>query len=274
MARRWIRLDATWEDSEWLDALDGTAAGCWPRILCMMKRDGIGGRCRRPAPAVLARRWRVPVEAVVALEAAAIADGALAIEDDEWICTGWADYQDVDPTAAQRKRRERERKKATQPVTRDTRDTGRDLSCATETETETEETTVSIETDAVEGDVSEKPDNPADDLRAAIPPAVREHLWQSKTVPDGVRPKDWSMGREITIARQIVESRRATLDQLLGAIGVARSTLGLDGPLTLRIFNVQGRHDQLAVCVAAWQKLQLREKARDGDSLIGRVLAS
>jgi len=136
--RRWIRLDATWEDSEWLDALDGTAAGCWPRLLCWVKRDGIKGRCKRPTHAVLARRWRVPQEAVAALEAAAIEDGALKIEGGDWVVTGWTEYQDVDPTTNERSKRYRESKSRLSPSRVNHGSHGANgvtLSCATETET-------------------------------------------------------------------------------------------------------------------------------------------
>lgn len=105
--RRWLRLDMDWEDSPWLDALDGTSAGCWPRVLCWVKRSGSAGRCRRPDTGVLARRWRVSVEAVDSLLAAALLDGALRIEADEWVLVNWAAYQEVDSTAAERKRRQR-----------------------------------------------------------------------------------------------------------------------------------------------------------------------
>ena len=102
--RRWIRLDVGWEDSEWLDALDGAAAGCWPRLLCWVKREGVGGRCKRPSPGVLARRWRVTRDIVTCLEDAAIEDEALVIEGDEWIVTNWDEYQNVDATATERQR--------------------------------------------------------------------------------------------------------------------------------------------------------------------------
>lgn len=121
MARRWIRLDVTWEDSAWLDALSGEAAGCWPRLLCSVKRDGVGGRCKRPTPAVIARRWRVSVEAVEALEHAAIEDGALRIEDGDWIVCAWADYQERDPNAAERMRRYRAEKSSHSPLRRNRR---------------------------------------------------------------------------------------------------------------------------------------------------------
>lgn len=135
MARRWIRLDVSWEDSVWLDALSGAAAGCWPRLLCTVKRDGSGGRCKRLAPTVTARRWRVKREDVAELEAAAIADGALRVDGGDWIVTNWAEYQDADPTAAVRQRRKRQKDAAhVTVVTRDKGVTRR----VTETETETD----------------------------------------------------------------------------------------------------------------------------------------
>jgi len=105
--RRWLRLDMDWEDSPGLVALDGTAAGCWPRVLFWVKRSGSGGRCRRPDTGVIARRWRVPLEAVEALLTAALLDGALRIEADAWVLVNWSAYQEVDSTAADRKRRQR-----------------------------------------------------------------------------------------------------------------------------------------------------------------------
>lgn len=109
--RRWIRLDATWEDSEWLDDLPGVSAGCWPRLLCLVKLAGIGGRLKRPSLKALARRWRVEVADIAALEDAAINDGALLVEEGDWVLTGWDEYQQPDRTAAERMRAYRERQK-------------------------------------------------------------------------------------------------------------------------------------------------------------------
>lgn len=105
--RRWIRLDAAWEDSPWLDELDGTAAGCWPRILCHVKRDGVRGRAKRIPTAVAARKWRVPVAAVEALENAAVADGALRIDDGDWVIHNWDTYQQTDTRRKHRQRKQR-----------------------------------------------------------------------------------------------------------------------------------------------------------------------
>lgn len=106
---RWLRLDIRWQDSEWLDALDGHAANCWPPFLCYVKRNGVGGRCKMTGVAVLARHWRVARGDVEALVAAALAHGALVVEGDEWVVTGWAKYQPIDVTSAARQAKRREK---------------------------------------------------------------------------------------------------------------------------------------------------------------------
>lgn len=112
MGRRWIRLDVEWEESAWLDGLPGQSAGCWPRLLCWVKLRGKKGRCKAPDHSVLARRWRVPRQAVDELIEAALKDEAIEIEGDELVVTNWPEYQEVDATAAARKRRQRARERA------------------------------------------------------------------------------------------------------------------------------------------------------------------
>ena len=107
---RWIRLDVSWDESDWLFDLSGAAAGCWPRLLCMIKRDGVRGQCKAPSLRVLASKWRVAVTEVEELIDAAVDDGALEVtEDDEWIVTGWEEHQG-DPAGKDRTRRHREKK--------------------------------------------------------------------------------------------------------------------------------------------------------------------
>lgn len=109
---RWIRLNVDWEDSAWLDAISGQAAGCWPRLLCLAKRDGKGGRFKQPDSSVLARRWRVPRQAVDELIAAAIKDGALEADSGFLTVVNWAQFQEPDPNATERKRNQRARQAA------------------------------------------------------------------------------------------------------------------------------------------------------------------
>lgn len=118
--RRWIRLDVDWEDSPWLDALDGTAAGCWPRVLCLVKRSGSAGVIKAPDLGVLARRWRVPRESIDALLSAAQSDGALVVEGGLWSIPKWDIYQKPDLTAAERVKRYRAEKSRLSPLRRNT----------------------------------------------------------------------------------------------------------------------------------------------------------
>ncbi len=105
--RRWIRLDMDWDDSEWLLELDGYSASLWPRVLCWIKKSGIKGRCRAPSLKVLAARWKVSQTTVAKLVDAAVEDGALVIQKDEWVVANWDRYQEPDPTANVRKARQR-----------------------------------------------------------------------------------------------------------------------------------------------------------------------
>lgn len=107
MSRRWIRLDAEWEESGWIHALPGSARGCWPRLLCWVKLRGKRGRCKWPDPVVLAGTWKVPRSAVENMLAGALADGAIHRDMDELAVANWAAYQEPDLTAAERKRRQR-----------------------------------------------------------------------------------------------------------------------------------------------------------------------
>ncbi len=107
MTRRWLRLDAEWDESEWLDGLSGEAIGCWPRLLSWVKLRGRRGRCTAPSPSVLARRWKVKVESVQELIEASRRDGAVTIEGGELVVNNWPKYQEPDLTAADRKRRQR-----------------------------------------------------------------------------------------------------------------------------------------------------------------------
>lgn len=117
MTRRWIRLDAEWEESEWIDRLTGQAAGCWPRLLSWVKLRGKRGRCRAPSSSVLARRWKVPTQAVDELLEAAIEDGAVRLDGGDLVITNWATYNPDDPTAAARKRKQRAREQEGHDVT-------------------------------------------------------------------------------------------------------------------------------------------------------------
>lgn len=116
---KWLRLNAEWEESAWLMAISGHASGCWPRLLSWVKMRGKKGRVKEPARAVLADRWKVPLETVNELMDAALAEGAkgdadpggIRIEGGELVVVQWLTWNPDDPKAAQRKRDQRERDK-------------------------------------------------------------------------------------------------------------------------------------------------------------------
>lgn len=107
-ASRWIRLDTTWSKSDWVASLDAEARLAWVELLCHTKANGDAGSVKRLAPSVAARSWGLRVTAVTEMEVAAVADGALVVDGDEWIICGWAERQS-DPKAAERLHRYRER---------------------------------------------------------------------------------------------------------------------------------------------------------------------
>lgn len=129
MTRRWIRLDAEWEESGWVAALPGQSRGCWPRLLCWVKLRGKRGRCRWPDHAVLADHWSVPRRAVDVMLEGALGDGAVRRDESELVVVKWADYQEPDATATERKRRQRRHLEGVTPESRrDNRDIPRDPS--------------------------------------------------------------------------------------------------------------------------------------------------
>jgi hypothetical protein len=107
---RWIRLNTTWSASEWLATLTPAQRLVWPEMLCYVKAHGTQGRCKRSIEP-LRRVTGVTRDDVTTLEKAAQNDGALRIEDGDWIVTGWYKHQPSDPTAADRQRRSRKQRK-------------------------------------------------------------------------------------------------------------------------------------------------------------------
>lgn len=107
--RRWFRLDMDWDESDWILALDGYSASLWPRLLTWVKKRGVNGRCRIKSNASLATIWKVSEATVARLIDAALKDGALTIDGDAWVVANWELYQNPDPTASERKRKQRQR---------------------------------------------------------------------------------------------------------------------------------------------------------------------
>ena len=139
--RRWLRLDVGWDDSDWIIDLPPGAQLTWIKLLTYAKACGTNGRVRAMTAKAAASRWRIPQPDVDACLTAAVLDGAVVVEDGDWVLTGWIRYQATDPTAAERVKRYRADKSRLSPLRVNTvthRNVTPVLSRATETETETE----------------------------------------------------------------------------------------------------------------------------------------
>lgn len=95
-------------------------------------------------------------------------------------------------------------------------------------------------------------------VAATLAPIIREHLWLGDEPPRVSGSEMWDMGRDLSIAFGFLKRMECTLDELVGAITVARRTLKLDPskPLTMRLFHVRDRRDRLHECIAAWRKAE------------------
>jgi hypothetical protein len=78
---RWFRRNVDMMDSEWLAALPWASRAVWGEILAYVASQAVHGRCRAPIVKRFAGGRDIPVECVEECIAAAVADGALLIED-------------------------------------------------------------------------------------------------------------------------------------------------------------------------------------------------
>lgn len=104
---RWFRLNATWAESEWLEALEWADRAVWVEMLAYVKTNGSKGRCKAISANRFAGFRMIPVKHVETLLEAATQSGALIIENGEWIIAKWSDYQNGDGSSADRMRRKR-----------------------------------------------------------------------------------------------------------------------------------------------------------------------
>lgn len=116
MAERYVKLNLTWGDSEWLSLLSDGARLAWVFVLVHVKATGIGGRAKSISSEMFARKFYLNVKDVDQLLIAAQKDGALVVEDGEWIITKWKKHQG-DETNAKRQKdwRERHREEQFEP---------------------------------------------------------------------------------------------------------------------------------------------------------------
>jgi len=103
---RWIRVDVSIVETDWVDLLPGASRWCWIELLLHVKRSGVRGRVRAINTNVFARRANVAPEDVEEMLSAAHADGAIETVDGDWLIAKWDEYQTPD---AVRQRRHRDR---------------------------------------------------------------------------------------------------------------------------------------------------------------------
>lgn len=279
MARRWIRIDVGWSDSEWVGGLEPAGRLAWVELMTYAKRDGVGGVVKALTPVAFGRKVRIPVEDVSAMLEAAIEDGALKSVDGNWILANWSSYQDSDSTAKERMRRYRAEKSALTPLRRNDRNepsrpvTGGVTRRVTETETETEtkqiKETVSNETDgepskveepeAKERSLAEIAEERFQRCRSELAPAIRLHAWLDSTdPPKSPDNKPWHMGRELTIAKELL--KQFTPEELLGGIECYRETHpNVPEQLKWSLSWVYSRGDRwrMVRAVATWREKQI-----------------
>ncbi len=114
MGVRWIRLDVTWSQSEWLSELPAASRLAWVELLCYVKTSGVAGSVKKPANDFLARIWGISKSSIEVMLAAASHDGAIVSDGSDIVITGWSVRQN-DPRAAERMRAYRERLKGESP---------------------------------------------------------------------------------------------------------------------------------------------------------------
>ena len=103
--RRWVRIDVTYERRPWISGLPGNARRLFPSFMVYLKKNGVRGGAERLEPGTMARELDCSVEDWNAFINAAIAAGAVIIDDDgDWLYTLWEDEQEVSTERVQRHR--------------------------------------------------------------------------------------------------------------------------------------------------------------------------
>jgi hypothetical protein len=103
--RRWVRVDVTYEDRAWLSPLPGNVRRLFPSFIIYLKKNGVRGGAERLDAMTMGRKLDCTVEEWSAFINAAIASGAVVIDDHgDWLYTGWEDEQEISTERVQRHR--------------------------------------------------------------------------------------------------------------------------------------------------------------------------
>lgn len=107
--RKWIRLDIDYDRAEWMDPLPDHVRRLWPHLNCWVKAWGTRGAFARQSPQAMGRELRCdPAEWSLLLDAA-LARGAIAIDDmGRYQIAEWQEKQEID-MSTQRVQRHRMR---------------------------------------------------------------------------------------------------------------------------------------------------------------------
>lgn len=250
MGVRWIRLDTTWSQSEWLVELPPASRLAWVELLCFVKSYGVAGSVKKPTPAYLARIWGLSKSSIEVMFAAAFHDGALVQDGQDLIVTGWSVRQS-DPKAAERMKAYRERLKgenadpepenvtgvtrnvtALRPVTPVTPSRAR--ATLTETETKTERTS-SPKSPPSRPAAREDDDDLERELREHQPRAklnvIRIHGDTEEPVQIGSHRV--GVGREIDVYKQLCREGQVPPEVIAAAIAYIPVVSNLDPPVSL-----------------------------------------
>ncbi len=103
--QRWFRLNAEWNETEWLYDLEPDARLAWVLLLGHVKLRGTRGSVKAPLLRMAAYSWRIPERAVQEMISAAIENEAVSVDGECWVIESWDRYQPHDVTSAERSKK-------------------------------------------------------------------------------------------------------------------------------------------------------------------------
>ena len=107
--------------------------------------------------------------------------------------------------------------------------------------------------------------SPEGDVGEVLAPLIRQHLWLGKRPPRTTARGEWNMGRDLSIARKLMEeaSPPATLDEMAALLPLVRGALGIpdDSPMTLLPLASADRRDRFNLVLHTVRKRRGRKGA-------------